>query len=109
MNAARLTLVLSLIAVIGTLIYMLIDGAVSLDHSRSQNEMLRAKCELLAKLTDDGLRGRTVDRVIKLAGAGVIAKIEGLDLWLDNVVLHVQDGKVTSVDVAETCGGQLRP
>jgi hypothetical protein len=44
------------VVVIGLLVYMVIDAAISLDHSRSENQFLRCKCELLVKLADNGLR-----------------------------------------------------
>ena len=103
MSVSRLLLIAAAIIVVGALIYMLIDAAISLDHSRSQNQMLSQKCELLARLVDEGLQGRTTEAVIKSAGSKVIAKIEGNELRLDNVVLRVEGGKVTGVDVAETC------
>lgn len=99
----RWIVIVSGVIVIGALIYMLINGAISLDHSRSQNKYLQAKCELLVKLADDGLRGRTADGVIKVAGPTVIAKIEGAELRLDTVVLRLQNGKVAGVDLTETC------
>lgn len=103
MNVSRLLLIAAAIVVVGALIYMLIDAAISLDHSRSQNQMLSQKCELLARLVDEGIQGRTTEAVIKSAGSKVIAKVEGNELRLDNVVLRVEGGKVTGVDVAETC------
>lgn len=103
MSVTRLLLIAAAIIVVGALIYMLIDAAISLDHSRSQNQMLSQKCELLARLVDEGLQGRTTEAVIKSAGSKVIAKVEGNELRLDNVVLRVEGGKVTGVDVAETC------
>lgn len=48
MNVLRLLLIAAAIIVVGALIYMLIDAAISLDHSRSQNRVLSQKCELLA-------------------------------------------------------------
>lgn len=103
MNVSRLLLIAAAIVVVGALIYMLIDAAISLDHSRSQNQMLSQKCELLARLVDEGIQGRTTEAVIKSAGSKVIAKVEGNELRLDNVALRVEGGKVTGVDVAETC------
>lgn len=103
MSVSRLLLTAAAIIVVGALIYMLIDAAISLDHSRSQNQMLSQKCELLARLVDEGLQGRTTEAVIKSAGSKVIAKVEENELRLDNVVLRVEGGKVTGVDVAETC------
>jgi len=103
MNASRLLLIFATLVAVGALIYMLIDAAISLDHSRSQNHMLSQKCELLARLADEGLRGRTREAVIKSVGSKVIAKVEGNELRLDSVVLRVEGGKVTGVDVAETC------
>jgi hypothetical protein len=103
MNVSRLLLIVAAVIVVGALIYMLIDAAISLDHSRSQNQMLSQKCELLARLADEGLQGRTTEAVIKSVGSKVIAKVEGNELRLDSVVLRVEGGKVTGVDVAETC------
>jgi hypothetical protein len=103
MSVTRLLLIAAAIIVVGALIYMLIDAAISLDHSRSQNQMLSQKCELLARLVDEGLQGRTTEAVIKSVGSKVIAKVEGNELRLDNVVLLVEGGKVAGVDVAETC------
>lgn len=103
MKAVRWMLGVGAVIVIAALIYMLIDGAISLDHSRSQNQVLQAKCELLARLADDGLRGRTTDEMGKIAGVKVIAKIEGAELRLDNVVLRIRNGKVVGIDEEETC------
>lgn len=103
MSVSRLLQIVAVSIVIGVLIYMLIDAAISLDHSRSQNQMLSQKCELLARLVDEGLQDRTTEAVIKNAGPKVIAKVEGNELRLDNVVLRVEGGKVTGVDVAESC------
>lgn len=103
MNTVRLILIVAVVAVVGGLIYMLIDGAISLDNSRMQNTRLRTKCELLARLADEGLRGRATDVVIKSAGANVITKIEGPELSLDDVILRVQNEKIAGVDMAETC------
>lgn len=91
------------VVVIGLLVYMVIDAAISLDHSRSENQFLRRKCELLVKLADNGLRGHTSDAVIKGVGSNVIAKLEAPELRLDDVVLRVENGRITGVDVAETC------
>ncbi|RYH61657.1 MAG: hypothetical protein EON54_09920 [Alcaligenaceae bacterium] len=96
-------LVAAVISIVGALIYMLIDASISLNHSRSQNQMLGQKCELLARLVDNGLRGRTTEAVIESAGPKVLAKVEGNELHLDNLVLRVEDSKVTGVDTAETC------
>jgi hypothetical protein len=103
MKLMKLTLALSLIGAFGMLLYMMIDGAFSLSDSRSQNDVLQAKCVLLARLADDGLRGRAVDTVIGSAGADVTAKTEGAELRLDDVVLRIDGGRVTGIDVAETC------
>lgn len=91
------------IVVLVILIYMVIDGSLSLTYSRSENKYLRSKCELLAKLADQGLRGHSLDAVIKSAGTGVIAKVEGSELRLDNVVLRIEGQKIVGVDVEETC------
>jgi plasmid replication initiation protein len=72
-------------------------------YSRSQNRMLSQKCELLARLADEGLRGRTAEAVMRTVDSKVLVKIEGGELSLDDVVLRVEGGKVTGVDVAETC------
>lgn len=103
MSVTRLLSIAAAIIVVGALIYMFNDAAISLDHSRSQNQMLSQKCEQLARLVDEGLQGRTTEAVIKSAGSKVIAKVEGNELRLDNLVLRVEGGKVTGVDVAETC------
>lgn len=103
MNVSRLLLIAAAIVVVGALIYMLIDAAISLDHSRSQNQMLSQKCELLARLADVGLQGRTTGAVIRTVDSKVLVKLEGSELSLDDVVLRVEGGKVTGVDVAETC------
>lgn len=103
MSVSRLLRIVAVSIVVGVLIYMLIDAAISLDHSRSQNQMLSQKCELLARPVDEGLQDRTTEAVIKSAGPKVIAKVEGNELRLDNVVLRVGGGKVTGVDVAESC------
>ncbi|MER0203896.1 MAG: hypothetical protein DU480_08590 [Nitrosomonas sp.] len=103
MNIVHSILVVGVVIVIGALIYILIECMVSLDHSRSQNEVLQAKCELLARLADDGLRDHFTDSVIKLAGVNVIVKIEGPEFRLNDVILHAQSGKITGVDIAETC------
>jgi hypothetical protein len=65
--------------------------------------MLSQKCELLARLADEGLRGRTAEAVMRTVDSKVLVKIEGGELSLDDVVLRVEGGKVTGVDVAETC------
>lgn len=88
---------------IGVLLYMVMDSAISLDHSRSQNQYLRHKCELLAKLASDGLRGRSIDSVKHAGGTDVIAKAEGNELWLDDIAIKIVGGKVADIDVAETC------
>lgn len=103
MRPVRITLSVALIGVIGTLLYMVVDGAISLDYSRSQNLYLHRKCELLAKLVDEGLRGRSIDTAKRAVGSDVIAKVEGNELRLDNVVLQISDGKIARVEVAETC------
>jgi len=99
----RLLLIAAAIIVVGALIYMLIDAAISLDHSRSQNRVLSQKCELLARLADEGLQGRTTEAVIRTVDSKVLVKLEGSELSLDDVVLRVEGGKVTGVDIAETC------
>lgn len=99
----RLLLIAAAIIVVGALIYMLIDAAISLDHSRSQNRVLSQKCELLARLADEGLQGRTTEAVIRTVDSKVLVKLEGSELSLDDVVLPVEGGKVTGVDIAETC------
>lgn len=63
-------LVLAGIVVLAMLMHMVIGGAVSLTYSRAENKYLRSKCELLAKLAEEGLRGRSLDAVIKRAGQG---------------------------------------
>ncbi|MFN9490647.1 MAG: hypothetical protein ACK59Y_12830 [Betaproteobacteria bacterium] len=103
MNVLRLLLIAAAIIVVGALIYMLIDAAISLDHSRSQNRVLSQKCELLARLADEGLQGRTTEAVIRTVDSKVLVKLEGSELSLDDVVLRVEGGKVTGVDIAETC------
>lgn len=103
MNVSRLLLIFATVIVVGAMIYMLIDAAISLDYSRSQNRMLSRKCELFARLADEGLRGKTTEAVIKSAGPKVVAKVEGNELRLDSVVFRLEGGKVTGVDIAETC------
>lgn len=103
MKVSHLLLIAASSSLLGALVYMVIDAAISLDHSRSQNQMLSQKCELLARLVDEGLQGRTTDAVIRSAGSKVVAEVEGNELRLDDVVLRVESGKITGVDVAETC------
>jgi hypothetical protein len=103
MSKLRIVIVVTMAAVIGTLLYMVIDGAISLTYSHSHIKYLNRNCEVLAKLVEDGFRGRAVDSVVKGAGATSIAKFEGQELRLDNVVLRVENGKVTGVDIAQTC------
>lgn len=103
MKASRFLGILAVTGIVGALLYMLIDSAISLDHSRSQNDLLRQKCELFARLADDGLRGQSIDSVKSLAGATVIAKLEDEKLWLDNIALQVKHSRVVRVDVAESC------
>lgn len=103
MRTVRLFIILIGLGGFGTLLYMLTDSAISLDHSRSQNEFLRQKCVLLAELADDGVRGKSVAAVKSMAGANVITKREDGTLWLDNVALRVDHDQVTGVDVTESC------
>lgn len=103
MNAIRVMLLLAAVIVIGGLIYMLVDCAISLDNSRSQNQTLARKCAHLARLADDGLRGRSINSVIKSAGVNIVAAVEGGELRLDDVVLRVEGGIVTGINLDETC------
>lgn len=91
------------VVTVGILLYMVIDSAISLTYSRSHTEALTRKCELLAKLADEGLRGHSLEAVIRTAGPKVIAQVEGSALRLDGVVLRIKNEKIVGVDVAETC------
>lgn len=104
MKTVSVVLVVALLAVVGGLVYMIVDGAISLDHSRAQNKRLREKCELLAKLTELGLRGRLAEETVRAMGPDVLIQREGSQLRVDGVVLSVEGGKITAVNVTETCG-----
>ena len=103
MKTVLVLLIIVLVGITGVLLYMVVDCAISLDHSRVQNQALHRKCELLARLADDGLRGRPPSSVIRVAGSNVIAKIEGEELRLDDVVLHIADERIARLDMMETC------
>src|SRR4051794_33540282 len=91
------------IATVGVLVYMVVDSAISLTHARSYSLTLSRNCEVLAKLAEEGLRGRSVDLVIKSVGPTVVVKTEGSELRLNDVVLHVESGRIVGVDIPATC------
>lgn len=103
MKASIWAIMVTGLLVIGGLGYMVIDASISLTDARAQNAALSRKCDLLARLSNEGLRGRPVDGLVKPMGAGVIVKLEGSELRLDDVVLRVENGKVVKIDIDETC------
>lgn len=103
MNKFRFVLTGGATVLILAMTYMLIDCTISLDHSRMHNSRLGARCELLGRLADEGLRGRPIVEIIQIAGINVLVKDEGATISFDDVVLRVQNGQVLKVEVEETC------
>ena len=85
------------------LLFMLFDGAVSLDHSRSQNQFLQRKCKQLSLLASEGIRGKNIQDLVAKNSASMIVKVEGSQLRLNDIVLQTAEGTVKEVLIAETC------
>jgi hypothetical protein len=96
-------LVIACMAIVGVLVYMVVDSAISLTYARAHSQRLSHNCEVLAELANEGLRGRSVDAVVKSVGRTVTIKPEGSELRLDDVVLHVENGRILGVDKPDTC------
>lgn len=103
MNIIKIVITGAVLLFLITLVYMLFNAAVSLDHSRSQNESLKKKCRQLSVLASEGLHGKSVKDVLAKAGAAAIVKQDGDQLWIDDVVLRIEDNKVVEVVISETC------
>ena len=82
---------------------MLIDAAISLDHSRSQNQSLQKKCQQLSVLADEGLRGRNVKELVASNESSAIVKRVETQLRINGVVLRIENEKVAGVVISETC------
>jgi hypothetical protein len=98
-----LPIVLLLLSVCLAELFTIFDSAVSLDYSRARNVSLTENCRLLATLAEPRLVGFTESAVVSLVGPDVIVKAEGSELWVDDLVFRTSGGKVTGVDLLESC------
>ena len=95
---------LALLLFVFGLTYMLIDAAISLDHSRSQNQSLQKICQQLSKIANESLRGKSVSELVGKNASTSIVKHDGTQLRINSVVLKIANEKVVEVNIAETCG-----
>lgn len=103
MNIVKIAIASIVVLLLITLVYLLFNAAVSLDHSRSQNQSLKKKCRQLSAMASEGLRGKNVKDILSKTDASAIVKQNGAQLWIDDVVLSIENGKVIGVSISETC------
>ncbi len=87
-----------ILGITGTLVVLLFDISISLDHSRQQNTFLTQQCRLLVRIADAGWRGQDLATLTAKLGPNVTMKNEGSEVWIDDSVVLVLDGtKIVSV------------
>ncbi len=94
----------SAVALIGVLLFQVVDSAISLAYCRQQNLNNRERCRLLARLAEVGLKGVKVEAIVETVGAGAVIELDEDILGIDDVTFRIKDGMILSVDLDHTCG-----
>ena len=79
------------------------DAAVGLEHARAKNRDMTGRCRLLAKLAEPGFKELSESAVRSLVGPEVIVDVEDGDLWVDDLVFRLADGRISGIDLAQSC------
>lgn len=84
------------------LLYRLFNTAISLDHSRSEQTILKKRTTDALAVIDDMSTGTPKEKVLSFATAlskqGVIVKEQPSEIQIGDIVFSFEDGKVNSVD-----------
>lgn len=95
--------VLGVVGIVGTLVVLLFDASISLDHARQQNRFLTEQCQLLVKIANAGWTTQELAALTAKLGPGVTLKHEGKEVRLDDTVVLTLDGPLIAAITSETC------
>lgn len=94
----KILVAIVILGITGTLLIVLFDTSISLDHSRQQNTFLTQQCRLLVKIADAGWKGQDLAALTTKLGPNVTMKNEGSEAWIDDSVVLALDGtRIVSV------------